>query len=249
MRKAFVLGVACLLIVGLCGCTRIKNLKYSSEERALIKRYKIAEYPDNPIKGLRKVGVVVIDASVENHINLVDFTRILSNEIQQVNGIEVIPDKLVIMTMQQQGILLPRDGLKLADALGADGVFVGIVTDFSPYGQPVISMALTLFSRVTSPVSPVDLDKVVQGGRPLDMPGDPSIGPVTAVSGVFDSSQRVVRQHLEWYAGGQTAEQVGYGWERYYRSMPLYERFVSYEMVWRIFDRLEVDQALARQPR
>jgi hypothetical protein len=249
MRKASLLGLACLLIAGLAGCQHIKNLKYSPEERALIQRYKVSDYPPNPIRGLHKVGVVVLDASVDNHPDVLEFTRILSSEIQQVQGMDVIPDRIVLAVMERDRIVLPRDGLRLADSLGADGVFVGIVTDYSPYGQPMIAMAVTLFSRVTAPIAPIDLDRVVQGGRPLTMPTDPSIGPVLAVTGVFDSQQQQIRNHLQWYAAGRTAEQVGYGWERYYRSMPNYERFVSYEMVWKIFDRLEVEQGLTRPAR
>jgi len=239
MRRITERAFLCLLIVSLAGCAFWR----SSEDRALRKHYTSNEYPLNPIPGLKKVGVCVIDATIKYHPDTDALTSALHSQLQSVEGLEVLPDIAVAAAVMREQIALPRDGLKLADALHADGVFVAVVTDYDPYDEPVLSMALMLFSRATSPAAALDLDKLVQGGRPVDLPDTPASRPVTAVFAVYDASQKTTRDRLQLYAGGQTAENVGLGWERYYRSMPNFMRFASYEIVWKLFDQLEVQKA------
>jgi len=235
--KRVALGViACGLVFSLVGCS---TWGMSKEDKTLMKRYEASAYPRNPVPALKRVAVVVVDASVQYPPNLFEFSSALYDEFQQVHGIEAIPNRVTLSVIEANGFLLPRDGLKLADALKADGVFVAVVTDFSPYNEPSMAMALTLFSRAAPALDPIDLDKVVQGGKPLSMPTDRSLGPITAVYGVFDASQQGTRKRLEWFAMGHTAESEGYGWERYYRSMPNFMHFVSYDMVWKIFEHLQ----------
>ena len=40
------------------------------------------------------------------------------------------------------------------------------------------------------------------------------------------------------------AADVGMSWERYLRTMPNYMKFVSYEVVWKLFTRLQHDVGL-----
>ncbi|MCD6404417.1 MAG: hypothetical protein J7M19_01165, partial [Planctomycetes bacterium] len=176
-----------------------------------------------------------------HEVDTSEFSRALHAELQQVEALEVVPDAALVKAVETGGFLLPRDGLKLADALSLDGLFVAIVTGYDPYGEPVVGVGLTLFSRAAAPLSPVDLDRVIQGARPLPMPTGPGAQPVTAVFAVYDASQQTLRRRIGWFAEGHTASDVGLGWERYYRSMPLYMRFVSYEMTWRIFSRIDAD--------
>ena len=240
MRRITDTALLCLLIASLAGCKSWG----SSEDHALKKRYASNEYPLNPIPGLKKVGVCVLDATLKYHPDTDALSSALHSQLQAVEGLEVLPDVAVIAVVLRDALALPRDGLKLADSLHADGVFVAVVTDYDPYGEPVLSMALMLFSRATSPAAALDLDKLVQGGRPVDLPNTPASRPVTAVFAVYDASQKTTRDRLQLYAGGQTAENVGLGWERYYRSMPNFMRFASYEIVWKLFDQLEVQKTI-----
>lgn len=247
MRKAAapLLG---LLLACLMGCST-EALLLSSAERVVRNRYHNSEYPANYVPGLRRVGLIVLDASPKYHPDLDVFSAALYGELQQVSGLEVVPNAMVLRTLaglEPEGIELPRDGLKLADALSLDGLFVAIVTDYNPYGDPSVAVGLTLFSRAVPAIRPAQLDWVRQGGRPLAMPTTPGTKPVTAVFAVYDSSQKILRQRLRWYAEGRTASKEGLGWERYYRSMPMYMRFVSYEMVWELFEQILVDRSTVR---
>lgn len=234
-------AIAAALLAGwLSGCKAI----YDPEDRALRKHYATNAYPVNTLPKLRTVGLVVLDASTGDVApDMPALANALYTQLQSVEGLEVLPNSMTLSVAEEKKLVLPRDGLKLAEALNADGVFVGIVTEYQPYGEPVIGIGLALFSRAAAPGLSRDMDQVIQGGKPLAMP-EMEARPVTAVYGVFDASQATTRKRIEYYAAGQTASQVGLGWERYYRVMPNFMRFVSYEMAWQIFDQLQVNRSV-----
>ena len=238
MRKLFLAALGLALS---CGCRASAEIGRPEDAKYLQKRYYSNSYPDNPVPGLRKVGIVALDATIERQPDLAALSAALYSELQQVEGLEVIPNALTLQAAQAANLVLPRDGLKLADALGADGVFVAIITEYEPYGEPSVAMVLTLFSRAAPAVRRADMDKVIQGGRPLDLPRDDGLKPITAVFGVFDSSQAATRTRVKWFGEARAGGSPGVGWERYYRTMPRFFEFVSYEMVWKTFNHLLVD--------
>ena len=215
----------------------------SSRERHLKKRYLANDYPYNS-SGLKRVAVVALDACTQYHPDLMAFTSALHSQLQSIEGLEVLPDGAALAAISQGSLALPRDGLKLADSLGADGLFVAVITDYNPYGEPVLAVGLMLFARTITPISRPDLDKIIQGGMPIALPESYTSGPVAAVFDVYDVSQRTTRHRVELYAAGQASGEVGPGWERYYRSMPHFMRFVTYEIVWSLFTDLEAQKAV-----
>lgn len=243
MRKASAASILCLLVVALAGCGALQKMRHYQ----IRKRYTSNAFPANPIPGLKTVGVLVLDASYNYKVDTLELLRALHAKLQEIDGLEVAPDASLLQAAQRltaklkDKFALPRDSMSLADELKIDGLFVAIVTEYDPYGEPLISMGLTLFSRAMTPLKPIDIDAVIQGGRPLPMPDTPSAKPVTAVFAVYDASQQKVRQRLRWFAEGHTAEDVGLAWERYYRTMPRYMSFVSYEIVWKLFERIDED--------
>jgi len=242
MREAGKTALVCLVVLAISGCSWVESMQQSE----LRNRYAKNEYPSNPVKGMKTVGIYVVDATLAYHPDLLELTSILHTQVQSIEGLEVLPDVVVASAAAQANLTLPRDGLKLADELKADGVFVAVVTDYSPYGEPVIAMGLVLFSRKTARISQMDIDKVIQGGKPLALPESAGTKPVTAVFDVYDASQKTTRKRIEWYAAGQTAREVGLGWERYYRTMPNFMRFASYEIVWKLFGELEKGEKNAK---
>jgi len=251
MGNAARVSLVLVAVLALCGC----SIFTPARERELKRHYAANDYPRNPVPGLNKVGLVVLDASLAYHPDLQELSTAFFVQLQSIEGLEVFPTAVTLAAMEElslasaktnAGFVLPRDGLMLADKLHADGVFVAVVTDYNPYGEPVIALGLMLFSRATSPLGALDrqqLDKIRQGGKPLDLPTSPATSPVTAVFAVYDVSQKTTRRTLELYALGQTAGDVGLGWERYYRSMPNYMRFAAYETVWKLFDQLQLAKA------
>lgn len=243
MKRALSATLLVVLTLAASGCATIEEARYRKQKR----RYVRNEYPVNSVKGLRTAGVIVVSAAHRYPVDTDEFSARLHGQLQQVEGLEVISNGAVlqaVMDLQARptegvGFALPRDGLKLADEIGVDGLFVAIVTEYDPYGEPVLALGLTLFSRAMPSIGSIDLDKVIAGGRPLPMPDKPGIKPVTAVFAVYDAAQQATRRRIRWFAEGQTASDMGLGWERHYRSMPNYMRFVSYEVVWKLFENLQ----------
>lgn len=221
-----------MLALVLCGCAQMENFRYRKER----KRYARNLYPANHFQGLRTVGVVVVDASYQYEIDTRAFSSALHTQLQSIEGLQVIPDVVVLAELERNVYALPADGLRLNAALGLDGTFVALMTDYQPYGEPVLALSLTLFSSAIRTDAPFDLAKEVQAGVEFPMPGSPSQMPVAGVFAVYDASRQDTRRRIKWFAEGATAREVGLSWERYYRSMPNYMRFVSYEIVWRLFE-------------
>jgi hypothetical protein len=244
MKKTTVAIFLAALACALTGCQAYRDF----QNREIRKRYATNSYPDNPVAGLKTVGVVVLDASARYPMDVLELTSALHAQIQQVVGLEVVPDGAIFGAVQRGGYELPRDGLKLVDDLGLDGLFVAIVTDNDPYGDPMIAIGLTLFSRAAPGLGSLDgsLDAIIQGGRPLPMPEGQAAKPVTAVFAVYDAAQSNVRERVKWFAGGAAVEDAGLSWEHHYRTMPNYMRFVSYEITWALFNRLTYDTSVRR---
>jgi hypothetical protein len=241
MTNAARLTLAGLAVLFFAGCSFFTPAA-ERKERA---HYAANEYPANGVPGLKTVGLVVLDASLHYRPDLEELTTAFFVQLQSVEGLEVLPTSITLNALAEpddQGnpFVLPRDGLKFADHLHVDGLFVAVVTDYSPYGDPVLSLGLMLFSRKTAPLgafTSAQLDRIRQGGRPIEMPRSGADNPVTAVYAVYDASQKTTRRQVELYALGQNADDVG--WERYYKVMPNYMRFASYEIVWKLFNALE----------
>jgi hypothetical protein len=242
MTRACAVFLISTLLVAAAGCTAWRDIR----DREVRNRYRSNVYPANPVSGLKTVGIVVLDASGRYPADTAELTSALHSQIQQVQGLEVAPDVAVLNAIRSKGLVLPRDGLKAADDLSLDGLFVAIVTDYDPYDEPVISLGLTLFSKATASLAPIDLDRIIQGGKQVPMPDTPEASPVIAVFAVYDASQNNVRRRLKWFAEGRGVAEAGFNWEYYYRTMPNYIGFVSYEIVWELFQKLQFAAAAAQ---
>ncbi len=242
MTRVCAVFLVAVLLAAAAGCTTWRDFR----DREVRNRYRSNVYPTNPVSGLKTVGIVVLDASGSYPADTAELTSALHAQIQQIQGLEVVPDVAVLNAIRSKGFVLPRDGMAAADDLSLDGLFVAIVTDYDPYDEPVISIGLTLFSKATTLLAPIDIDRVIQGGKPVPMPDRPEASPVIAVFTVYDASQNNVRRRLRWFAEGRGATEAGFHWEHYYRTMPNYIRFVSYEIVWELFQKLEFAAAAAQ---
>ena len=93
----------------------------------------------NPFPQLSQVAVApFINLSTEPTVDGRQFALAYFNELQLVQGFEVVPLGVVEDTMRVHKIDLasPADARRLAQVLGVDAVVVGAVTDFSPYYPP-----------------------------------------------------------------------------------------------------------------
>jgi len=95
----------------------------------------------NPFPQLSRVAVApFINLSDEPTVDGNQFAVAYYNELQAMQGFEVVPVAVVDTVMRQHNIQLHdlqgREARRLAQVLGVDAVVVGAVTEYSPYYPP-----------------------------------------------------------------------------------------------------------------
>src|SRR5690606_21455668 len=103
----------------------------------------------NPVPALTTVAVApFVNLSAERSVDGRRFALAYHAELQKVPGFQVIPvgvteRAIVDLNLDLDG---PEDALQLAQALGADAVVIGAVTDYNPYYPPRIGLQVSWYS-------------------------------------------------------------------------------------------------------
>ncbi len=93
----------------------------------------------NPFPQLSRVAVApFFNLSNEPNVDGRQFALAYFNELQLVPGFEVMPVSQVERLLQDQRLPLnsPEDARRIAQALGADALVVGAITDYTPFYPP-----------------------------------------------------------------------------------------------------------------
>ena len=160
-------------------------------------------------------------------------------ELQQVKGLHVVPVNQVLATLGKQGhmqVSSPAEAVALLEALHADGVIVGSITQYDPYFPPKVGMAVQLYYRETTPATELN-SKFINPGelarhdKPFTgmAPGEP-IRPRAAVVRIYDADQTEVVEKIKRYAKQRSGSERPAGWRNYITTRN-YLRFVSYEII------------------
>ncbi|MBI1369233.1 MAG: hypothetical protein GC162_11345 [Planctomycetes bacterium] len=190
----------------------------------------------------------------ESGTSLVDSAVVadhLAQQIQQINGIGVVPVNRVLAAMnaaQIDAVNSVGDAMKLMNLLGVDGLIVGTITAWDPYEPPKIGATIQLYAReLPGGGTALDSRALTRATSTNDLPGMVRYEqPVATVSDHFDAANGAVLQRIQDYAHGRAADDEPAGWRRYIINMDLYNEFVSHELMRRLFAR-EWDR-LHRQP-
>jgi hypothetical protein len=103
----------------------------------------------NPFPQLTKVAVApFFNLSAEATVDGRQFASAYMSELQAIPGFEVVPFPVVEEKIKELGLSLanPVEVRKLAQALEADAVVIGAVTDFSPYYPPRCALQVEWYS-------------------------------------------------------------------------------------------------------
>ncbi|MHC5025690.1 MAG: hypothetical protein ACYTGR_02885 [Planctomycetota bacterium] len=175
----------------------------------------------------------------ESGISVVDTARVadmITQELQQVRGINALPVNRALMAMDQLGIntvSTEADARALMNVLDVDGLVVGTVTAYDPYPPLTLGVALQLYARTTtdeaSIVDPVSITRVSQGEVALGMRR--SIAPAAQASEIFSANDQQTLASLHQYADSRYVPDNAYGPDIYLVSMDLYTQFVSHRLI------------------
>lgn len=211
------------VVLWLCiGCTQTKKPDRPSQL--------LSPYPAEKLWAVAPIrnesGTTLVDSFV-----LADK---LVQQLQQVEGIQVLPANRVIAAMQQldmPALQSVADVMRLAKAMGVDGIVVGTISAWDPYEPPKIGSTIQLYTPGRTDVGTVDPRKLSEAAtdqRTLRVKRYEQ--PVAGASGYFDAANGAVLERIQTYAIGRTPLESPAGWRRYLLSMDLYSEFVMYEL-------------------
>jgi hypothetical protein len=168
-------------------------------------------------------------------VDAMELSEIFASELAQCPGFSVVRPKYVLAAAQQEkmvqdgGVVLkdPAEAVQLARAVGADAIIVAGITEYNVYYPPRVAIALQLFSDkpAIAERQPLDIEKLIQSGRPCTISPQEKDSTVASFEDVIDSNQLPVRYSLRGYANirekGDTAfkdeEQFLYKDELYFQ--------------------------------
>lgn len=103
----------------------------------------------NPFPQLSRVGVApFINASTEGTLDGRSVALAYFNELQAIPGFEVTPVGIIELKAQDMGLRLsnPDEIRAVARELKLDAIIVGVITDFTPYYPPRISLRVDWYA-------------------------------------------------------------------------------------------------------
>ncbi|MCH2134444.1 MAG: hypothetical protein MK116_11915 [Phycisphaerales bacterium] len=175
----------------------------------------------------------LVNESGTTAADTIRITDLLTEELQQVQGINTVPVTRTLAVMHRlrmSAVTTIDDARSLMDTLGVDGLIVGTVTAWDPYTPPTLGLALQLFvqhDRSSSPGTDSLLDQSTTHTR---------AGPSAAAqaAGIFDASDHATLETLAVFATGRTHPTSAYGTDIYLVKMDLYTKFVAHQLLARL---------------
>lgn len=207
----------------------------------------ISPYASTPAEPIWAV-VPLRNESGTSAANVLALSDTLVATITQSRGLRALPLNRTLDAMASLEMAHPQtpaDLERLARVLGADGIIVGSLTAYDPY-EPIVGVALALYARPGAlqhaGTAALDINPRQLREQPTDYDyfGQQQAlgqGPASSVVLVLDGRDHDVRMRVRRYAQGRSDHVSSLGWERYLRSMPEYERFVTFEVIGLLFQR------------
>ena len=225
------LPLAAVLAIVLGGCETVP------------KRDQPMELTSPYLRGQLWAVVPPINESGYSEIDTLRVADLLTEEAQQVQGIDTIPVNRVVLGMSAldlPAIATAAEARALIEILGVDGLIVGSITAYDPYAPLKLGVAIQLFTSEY----PGSTDGPGSGPDPRNLTravtddwasrngqGAPSARPTAQAVGVFDASNHLVLTWLDEYTTGRTEPESAYGASIYLVSMEMYTQFVAHRLI------------------
>jgi hypothetical protein len=235
-RVLTALTAACTLTA----CTHTDARDKLAPPTAIVAPYNTAE---------REVVWAVLPPRNESGTSLVR-TDLVGDElvaaIQQVRGVRCLPLDRSLAIAREMGLEEgPRnedDAVRLAEALGVDGVIASSITAYDPYDPPTLGIALALYARpgAMNESARATIDTVAMTMAFTDFGRFDGVRfggePVTTVSEHLDGRDHAVMMAVRRYAEGRSDPTSALKWRVYLASMELYTRFAAHHAVGRLIE-------------
>lgn len=193
----------------------------------------------NPYPRPRLMAVTpFMNLSGSDFLDVIAVTDEFYAELQQVDGLQVVPVNRVLAALTELGVTRissPSEALALADALEADDVIVGAITQYDPYFPPRAGIAIQLYSRdqkINSSTEALHVNpgEMARSAKTLELNAPQPMRPRAAVVRIFDADREEVVERIKKYAESRSGHQSPTGWKTYTTSKN-YLRFVAHEII------------------
>jgi len=214
----------------------------------------------SPYDDMRTLAIApAINLSGSHDFDPLVVSDTLFAEMQQVQGLNVLPVNKTLLAMQRlriHSIDDPRVAQQLAEMLGADGIVIPAITAYDPYNPPTVGMILQLYTPEShaptaakviikddgmdhvrsNPDSPMIVADSVGPVAPRVVSAAPVRQPVAQVSAVFNASNQSVLHELQVFAGGRTQYDSALMEGKFMMDADQYMRFVAHAMIRRLLE-------------
>jgi hypothetical protein len=210
--------VCCLLVAFVASCTQKHSLNQPNRLQA--------PYPGTVLWAIAPL----VNESGTSAVNTIRISDALTEELQQVRGINTVPVTRTLAVMRKlnmRAVTTPKDAQTLIDTLGVNGLIVGNVTAWDPYTPPTLGLALQLFIHSDRSSSP-ETDELPDQSNTTYRAG---LIAAAQAAGIFDASDHSTLELLALFANGRTHPSTAYGDDIYLMKMDLYTKFVAHQLL------------------
>lgn len=164
---------------------------------------------------------------------------LLASELTYVPGVNVLPVSRVAAYLAAQGrsqIESPAHAIAVADAVGADAIWIAGITEYDPY-TPVVGLAIQVYAVPHAEASSLDPMRAERLAQPMTIKSmtDATL-PREQVQVVYNGSHASVAAAVKRFAGPRNENDSPLGWKEYLKVQSLFLRFCWHDAIDRIND-------------
>jgi len=192
----------------------------------------------NSLEGIDTIVVApMMNLSTNPHVDLIEVTNSFTSELQQVEGLTVVPigrayDYLAANGMATVGS--PQEARALARAFKAQAVIVGAVTEYDPFNPPRMGLAIQLYAaKAMQAAGDAQFDPVEssRSGVPFPVGEELADRPRDQISRVFSGKNIEVEKLARRYARERLSDANPYGWRHFIVNQHEFQRLCSYSII------------------
>jgi len=188
----------------------------------------------NDVRGMTYAVAPVLNFSGEMNFDPIKAADLLASELTYVDGINVLPVSRVVAYLAAQGrqqIESPAHALQVAEAVGADAIWIAGITEYDPY-TPVVGLAIQVYSQQRSAgagIDPVSAERMAQP-MTLKLMADATL-PREQIQMVYDGTHANVADAVHRFAGPRSENDSPLEWREYLKVQSLFLRFCWHDAI------------------
>lgn len=179
----------------------------------------------------------VLNFSGEPSFDPIKAADLLASELTYVECVNVLPVSRVVAFLASQGrtqVESPAHALAVADAVGAEAIFVAGITEYDAY-TPVVGLAIQVYAVPRSApvaVDPVHAERMAQPITLRSM-ADATL-PRDQIQIVYNGTHSNVTDAVKKYAAPRSEQDSPLGWREYIKVQTLFLRFCWHDAIDRL---------------